>query len=392
MPLVVPEIRIYHIEQVESSQQWHLLSSAGGTFLTSSGNFFWQWELITGSGNALSILFLTALLGAKEFFVNKKQEKDFDNIKRDIKHERYVHTAKTMVEYILANKLVFDPGGKRVCDLGGSHGRNVSRKHAIETNCKSQILVVVTSYVRVEKSLLGSKEYEFGGVREMTFSLEKVLEYSKRIREPVRYEVRKGIKENVFVPEEVPGQCTLISLNLVIRHGTCAPTKKRIRDLDVLSTRVKELVKIAKEIRSRWSSSLSMEIRGREVTKFGLIKEKAFEISESEFVMELMLITNMCDKPFESMSISCEFCYSQWSYVVVIEFVWKGDRWPMKSGVNCIIIVSVEGVSQLNHLDSCQSIMEEEVPEADIKVPEQVDTKAPRPVLEIVDNELVPEI
>nr|GFB77456.1 hypothetical protein [Tanacetum cinerariifolium] len=27
-----------------SSQQWHLFSSAGGTFLTSSGNFFWQVE------------------------------------------------------------------------------------------------------------------------------------------------------------------------------------------------------------------------------------------------------------------------------------------------------------------------------------------------------------
>nr|GEV05558.1 hypothetical protein [Tanacetum cinerariifolium] len=346
-----------------------------------------------------------------EFFVNKKQEEDFDKIKRDIKHESvkelvdgsnglvedkllasnccsfgqgYVHTAETMVEYILATKLLFDPGGKRVCDLGGSHGRNVFGKHAIETNCKSRILVVVTSYVWLEKSLLGLKEYEFGGVREMvprniskhgmggnepvlndifvdivdkltnkrfkistfmetqvgylcirlwlglygyqiclkTFSLEKVLEYSERIREPVRYKVHKGIKENEFVPE----------------------------------------------------------------------KEKAFEILESEFVMELMLITNMCDKPFESMSRSCECCYSQWSYVVVIEFVWKGDSWPMKSGVNCVIIVSVQGVSQLNHLDSCQSMVEEEEPEADIKVHGHVDTKVPGPVLKIVDNELVPEI
>nr|GEV59987.1 hypothetical protein [Tanacetum cinerariifolium] len=34
--------------QMQSSQQWHLFSSAGETFLTSSGNFFWQWELFTG--------------------------------------------------------------------------------------------------------------------------------------------------------------------------------------------------------------------------------------------------------------------------------------------------------------------------------------------------------
>nr|GEV40389.1 hypothetical protein [Tanacetum cinerariifolium] len=46
---------------MQSSQQFHLFSSAGGTFLTSSGNFFWQWELITGSRNALSILFPTIL-------------------------------------------------------------------------------------------------------------------------------------------------------------------------------------------------------------------------------------------------------------------------------------------------------------------------------------------
>nr|GEX17834.1 zinc finger CCCH domain-containing protein 37 isoform X2 [Tanacetum cinerariifolium] len=254
-----------------------------------------------------------ALLGAKEFFVNKKQEEDFDKIKRDVKHE----SVKELVDGsngLVEDKLLASNCGKRVCDLGGSRSRNVSGKHAIETNCKSRILVVVTSYVRVEKSLLGSKEYEFGGVREMTFSLEKVLEYSKRIREPVRYEVRKGIKENKFVPEEVHGQCTLISLNLMTRHETCTPTKKRIRDLDVLSTRVKELVKNAKE-----------------------------------------------------------------------------SSWPMKSGVNCIIIVSVEGASQLNHLDLCQSIGEKEEPEADIEVPEQVDTKVPRPVLKIVDNELVPE-
>nr|GEV99166.1 putative reverse transcriptase domain-containing protein [Tanacetum cinerariifolium] len=46
---------------MQSSQQWHLFTSAGGTLLHSSGNELWQWELITGSGNALSILFPTIL-------------------------------------------------------------------------------------------------------------------------------------------------------------------------------------------------------------------------------------------------------------------------------------------------------------------------------------------
>ncbi|GKD38609.1 hypothetical protein Tco_1258816, partial [Tanacetum coccineum] len=362
-----------------------------------------------------------ALLGAKEFFIKKKQEEDFDKIKRDIKHESvkelvdesnglvedkllasnccsfsqgYVYKANTNCKFIFKAEQVFDPGGKWVCDLGGSSGRNVSGKQGIETNlniCKhgmggnepvlndifvdivdkltdkgfkiSTFMETQVGYLCI-RLWLGLYGYQ---ICLKTFSLEKVLEYSKRIREPVRYEVRKDM-EHVL------------------------PTKKRIRDLDVLSTRVKELMKNAKETRSKWSSPLSMEIRGGEVTKFGLKKEKVFEILESEFVMELMLITNMCDKPFESMSRSCECCYSQWSYVVVIKFVWKGDSWPMKSGVNCIVIVSVQGVSRLNHLDSCQSMVEEEELEADIEVPEQVDTKVPGPVLEIVDNELVPEI
>ncbi|GKD84975.1 hypothetical protein Tco_1356129, partial [Tanacetum coccineum] len=79
----------------------------------------------------------------------------------------YVYKGYTNGEFILTTKLVFDPGGKRVCDLGGSRGRNVSGKKDIETNCKSRILVVVTSYVWVEKSLLGSTAYEFGGVGEL---------------------------------------------------------------------------------------------------------------------------------------------------------------------------------------------------------------------------------
>nr|GFA05877.1 hypothetical protein [Tanacetum cinerariifolium] len=33
----------------QSFQQLHQFSSARGTFFTSSGNFFWQWKLITDS-------------------------------------------------------------------------------------------------------------------------------------------------------------------------------------------------------------------------------------------------------------------------------------------------------------------------------------------------------
>nr|GEY62596.1 hypothetical protein [Tanacetum cinerariifolium] len=35
-------------------QQWDLFTSAEEPFFTSSGKVFWQWELITGSRNALN--------------------------------------------------------------------------------------------------------------------------------------------------------------------------------------------------------------------------------------------------------------------------------------------------------------------------------------------------
>nr|GEY92805.1 hypothetical protein [Tanacetum cinerariifolium] len=48
---------ILKIQQIANSTR-----QRGETFFTSSGNFFWQWELITGSENVLSILFPPILL------------------------------------------------------------------------------------------------------------------------------------------------------------------------------------------------------------------------------------------------------------------------------------------------------------------------------------------
>nr|GEZ37817.1 hypothetical protein [Tanacetum cinerariifolium] len=61
--VVVPEIRIYYpkISAIFFSSGISL-PQQGEPFFTSSGKVFWQWELITGSGNALSILFPTILL------------------------------------------------------------------------------------------------------------------------------------------------------------------------------------------------------------------------------------------------------------------------------------------------------------------------------------------
>ncbi|KAF4380121.1 uncharacterized protein LOC115706559 isoform X1 [Cannabis sativa] len=62
-----------------------------------------------------------------------------------------------------------------------------------------------------------------------------------------RYGVVKNVANSTFEPSDVPNGCTPIHLNLVARHGTRAPTKKRMRDLDRLAAHLKELVRDAKE-------------------------------------------------------------------------------------------------------------------------------------------------
>ncbi|GFP96843.1 multiple inositol polyphosphate phosphatase 1 [Phtheirospermum japonicum] len=65
-----------------------------------------------------------------------------------------------------------------------------------------------------------------------------------------RYHVAKDISENEFVPSNIPDQCKPIHLNLVARHGTRAPTKKKLKELDALATRLEVLLENVKEQRS----------------------------------------------------------------------------------------------------------------------------------------------
>ncbi|ONI24690.1 hypothetical protein PRUPE_2G255400 [Prunus persica] len=62
-----------------------------------------------------------------------------------------------------------------------------------------------------------------------------------------RYGVVKGIADSSFVPSKIPNGCTPIHLNLVARHGTRSPTKKRIKELDNLATHLEVLLREAEE-------------------------------------------------------------------------------------------------------------------------------------------------
>ncbi|XP_057981577.1 uncharacterized protein LOC131166943 isoform X2 [Malania oleifera] len=61
-----------------------------------------------------------------------------------------------------------------------------------------------------------------------------------------RYGVEKDRPEGSYVPTEIPDECSPIHLNLVARHGTRSPTKKRIRELDGLAAHMEVIFNAAK--------------------------------------------------------------------------------------------------------------------------------------------------
>ncbi|XP_021732529.1 multiple inositol polyphosphate phosphatase 1-like isoform X2 [Chenopodium quinoa] len=62
-----------------------------------------------------------------------------------------------------------------------------------------------------------------------------------------RYGAVKDIVDNEFVPSNKTDDCTPVHINLVARHGTRAPTKKRMREMDRLATSLQALIANAKE-------------------------------------------------------------------------------------------------------------------------------------------------
>ncbi|KAL6509349.1 hypothetical protein OROGR_022659 [Orobanche gracilis] len=121
-----------------------------------------------------------------------------------------------------------------------------------------------------------------------------------------RYHIAKDISENSFVPSTIPDQCTPVHLNLVFfhsmqfskqfsfwiirkqplfvntgmviaRHGTRAPTKKRMKELDALATRLEVLLENVREQRSTvlptwlrgWRSPWTGKHKGGELIREG---------------------------------------------------------------------------------------------------------------------------
>ncbi|KAL0303900.1 UNVERIFIED_CONTAM: hypothetical protein Sradi_6258100 [Sesamum radiatum] len=93
----------------------------------------------------------------------------------------------------------------------------------------------------------------------------------------ILYHIAKDISENSFVPSNIPDQCAPIHLNLVARHGTRAPTKKKLKELEALVTRLKVLLENVKEQKSTgiptwlwgWRSPWTGKHKGGELIREG---------------------------------------------------------------------------------------------------------------------------
>ncbi|XAR71902.1 Multiple inositol-polyphosphate phosphatase [Bertholletia excelsa] len=108
---------------------------------------------------------------------------------------------------------------------------------------------------------------------------EEAFDVRQHLSTVSRYDVVKGIFDNLFVPSNIPDQCIPIHLNLVARHGTRAPTTKKLKELNLLATYMEVLLQDAKQQQLAmqkvpswlwgWRSPWKGKVKGGELTREG---------------------------------------------------------------------------------------------------------------------------
>lgn len=108
---------------------------------------------------------------------------------------------------------------------------------------------------------------------------EEVFDVRQHLSTVTRYDAGKDISSNIFQTANIPDQCTPIHLNLVARHGTRAPTKKRIKELNGLGPRLENLLGDVEEEKIKvqkvpawfrtWKSHWKGKLKGGELISEG---------------------------------------------------------------------------------------------------------------------------
>ncbi|XP_051143387.1 uncharacterized protein LOC127259815 [Andrographis paniculata] len=106
---------------------------------------------------------------------------------------------------------------------------------------------------------------------------EESFDVRRHLSTVTRYQTAKDISANSNIVSSVPSQCRPIHLNLVARHGTRAPTKKKMKDLEALATRLLILTGNVKDQKSSvfpgwlkgWRSPWTGKYKGGELISEG---------------------------------------------------------------------------------------------------------------------------
>ncbi|KAL5729326.1 hypothetical protein ACHQM5_002297 [Ranunculus cassubicifolius] len=140
---------------------------------------------------------------------------------------------------------------------------------------------------------------------------EENFDVRKHLSTVSRYDFVKDLYDKNFVPTKIPDECRPIHLNLVARHGTRSPTKKRLRELEKLSTSLEEVLsslksqkggdalkKIPEWLKS-WQSPWKGKKKGGELVKegedelYGLgvrVRERFEELFKDEYHPDIITI------------------------------------------------------------------------------------------------------
>lgn len=107
----------------------------------------------------------------------------------------------------------------------------------------------------------------------------EIFDVRQHLATVTRYDVVKDIVDSSYVPAQIPDGCEPIHLNLVSRHGTRAPTKKRMAELDRLASSLQAHIAEAKEHESLsekvpawllgWTSPWKGKVNGGELVALG---------------------------------------------------------------------------------------------------------------------------
>ncbi|KAL6012911.1 hypothetical protein ACLOJK_003400 [Asimina triloba] len=133
---------------------------------------------------------------------------------------------------------------------------SISKKNLRVIEMKAAAALFIFAYILLDSLIASSSADTFDVRRHLSTATGYFLFPSPSHSD--RYDAVKGLSVYDFEASTVPEGCSAIHLNLLARHGTRSPTKKRIKQLNDFAIRLEALLKDAKEKAQEGTLSLQM--------------------------------------------------------------------------------------------------------------------------------------